>query len=305
MRCLEGLPAPGSFPPPSAVTVGVFDGIHLGHHALLERTLACARELGGSAIVFTFREHPEVRLRGSAPPALQTVDERLRLIADRGFDGVVLADFTAELREMSPEEFHERVLLEGLGCRKLVLGFDSAICRGRSGTAEKFRQLGLDAERVDPVEIGGIAVSSSAIRQALSDGDMSLAATLLGRHYAVSGIVTRGAARGRDIGFPTANLLPPDRCLPASGVYAVRVTVGDREFDGVANLGTRPTFVENDAVQLEVHLLDFERDLYGQRIEVSFEHRIRGERRFSGADELRSQIERDIADARRLLRPTA
>lgn len=304
MRFHDGLPPAGSFDAPTAVTVGVFDGVHLGHRALLERTMARAREMGGEAVAFTFRQHPDLLLQGEAPVPLLLLEDRLRLIEKLGVDGLVLVEFTPDLRDMRAPEFLEDVLRARLGCRRLVLGFDSAICRRREGTVERFTALGLDAERIDRVHVGPVAVSSSVIRAALGRGAVEEAALMLGRPYRLHGAVVAGDHRGRELGFPTANLIPPPLCLPAPGVYAVHATLRGATHAAVANLGTRPTFGGEGRTWLEVHLLDSEGDFYGEELAIQFVQRLRGEQQFESKEALRRQIARDVQATRDLLAAT-
>jgi riboflavin kinase/FMN adenylyltransferase len=309
MRRLAGLPTPGAFSKPTAVTVGVFDGMHLGHRALLSRTGARAAEVGGELVAVTFTTHPELVLRGAAPPPLMTLEERLRLLAAAGADACVLVEFTPQVRDLDAETFARDVLAAGLSCRHLVLGHDSAICRGREGTVERFAELGkgfgFGAERIDPVIVDGMKVSSSTIRGALVRGDVALAARLLGRPHVLAGRVVHGDGRGRTLGFPTANLEVPPLCLPAHGVYACRLRWRGGEHAAVVNLGVRPTFGGSRPV-VEAHVLDFTGDLYGADVELAFVERLRAEQRFDSVDALRQQIAADVAAARtRLAAPPA
>ncbi len=301
MLRVDGIPAATTVHGPSAITVGVFDGVHRGHRALIARVLQRAREIGGVPIAITFREHPDALLRGRAPLPLQTLERRLRALAKLGIETTVVLDFTPELRDLDAAGFAERILRRGLGCERLVLGFDSAICSKREGTVERFRELGISAERVDKVVIDGVAASSSAIRSALEIGDVAQAAAMLGRPHAICGKVVRGRRRGHELGFPTANFTPPAVCLPAPGVYAAIAEVGGRRHLCVANYGTRPTVDAGPERWIEAHLLDFDADLYGQRLELAFVERLRAEQRFPSLDALKTQIDHDIATARRLL----
>ncbi len=308
MRVLDSIPENGG--EGSAVTVGVFDGHHLGHRKLLETTVARARERGIHSAVLTFREHPDLLLRGEAPPRLQTEEERMRGFEEAGIDLVLRLAFTPEFRDMEAPEFARRLLVGGLQCRALVLGFDSAICKGRSGTVDAFRRLGSElgftAERADAVLVDGDPVSSSRIREALRAGAVGRAALLLGRPFTFEGIVGEGARRGRTLGFPTANLSLPDLALPKPGVYAVTASPGtggekEERLPGVCNLGPRPTFEEERGGLAEVHLLDFDGDLYGKRLRIAFHARIRGIHAFPDTEALAARIRRDLDEARRLL----
>lgn len=285
---------------PSAVTVGVFDGVHVGHAALLARTGERARELDGPSVALTFRNHPDAVLRPTEPTPLATLDERLAAIDHCGIDIACVVDFTPEVRDMTAARFKDEVLEQGLGCRGLVLGFDSAICSRREGTVERFSELGIAAERIDRVLVGDTVVSSSTIRGALLSGDVTNATTMLGRPHRLCGTVIEGDARGREIGFPTANLAPPDVVVPARGVYAVHAHVDGHTHDAVANIGTRPTVGDGSTVLIEVHVLDFAGDLYGTDLQVSFIERMRDEQHFASIDELRARIAADVDEARAL-----
>src|SRR5690606_18946671 len=230
--------------------------------------------------------------RGAAPPELVSVPHRLRLLRRAGVQRLVLLDFDERLRDMTAEEFATRVLHRALRCRGLLLGFDSRLGRNREGTPERFAELGAHlgfvVRKSKPVLVDGEPVSSSAIRDAIARGDLQRSARLLGRYPSAFGVVVRGDARGRGLGFPTANLIPQDTVLPPHGVYAVHVIHQGEAHPAVANLGRRPTFAGPGAAPavLEVHLLDWDGDLYGATIEVSFIAFLREERRFSGTEAL-------------------
>ena len=291
----------------SVVSVGVFDGIHRGHQAILEANLGVARELGAVATVVTFRRHPKHLLLGRAPRTLTTLEHRLELFARAGIEHTVVLNFDQALRNMPVEEFCRELCVQGLAVRRFVLGFDSKFGHDREGTPAALRELGFDVDVVPEVVVRGRAVSSTAIREAVELGDLAAATGMLGRPVSVFGRVVRGDGRGREIGFPTANLDLHHELHPPSGVYACRVyhrTGGDRDaHDGVANIGFRPT-VTDEPVSLplvEVHLLDFDSDLYGERLELEFVARLRGEKRFAGLEELAAQIGRDVTETRRVL----
>ncbi len=292
----------------SVVAVGVFDGVHLGHQRLLHQLLEMSSALQGVPTVITFGNHPDSVLHGQSPPLLVSVPHRLRLLRRAGVQRLVLLTFDARLQNMTPREFAERVLVQSLRTRGLLLGYDSAIGKDRAGTPQRFRELGdefgFEVRTGTPFEVDGQAVSSTAIRAAIAGGDLALAHRYLGRFPGALGTVVRGKARGRSLGFPTANLVPQAAVLPPAGVYAVEAIVDGRTFPAVANLGTRPTFADGDAqdVVLEVHILDFDGDLYGRDLEVTFRRRLRAERRFDDVEALRRQIAQDVVQARACLR---
>ncbi len=305
MRLLDGRPVQGAVEGPSAVTIGVFDGLHLGHRRLLERTRAAAAALGGEAIVVTFKEHPDALLRGRPPERLRSEEDRLADLAEAGADTVVRLVFDEALRAMEPAVFAREILVETLHCRRLILGFDAAICRDRTGTAAVFaalgRDLGFRVERVEPVLVDGAPVSSSRIREELRAGAVERAARLLGRPWSFAARVVRGDGRGRRLGFPTANVPLPELVLPAPGVYAVFAAWEGESAPAVCHLGPRPTFGEQGPGRAEVHVLEGEPDLLGRRLRIAFVRRLRGIRRFGGEEELARAIAADAAAARRFL----
>ena len=292
----------------SVVSVGMFDGVHLGHRAILAANVERARELGAVPTVITFRRHPKRVILGRAPRTLTTLEHRLELFGREGIEHSVVLNFDAALRELSAAQFCQEIAVEGLGVRRFVLGFDSKFGHDREGTPEFLRRIGFPVDVVDKVLIAGRAVSSTAIREAVELGDLPAAAVMLGRPVSVLGRVVRGSSLGHKIGFPTANLDLHHQLHPPTGVYACRVhhlakEGPRRSFGGVANIGFRPTIVQSPPTrpEVEVHLLDFEGDLYGERIELEFVERLRGEQRFSGIDELARQITRDVQRAREVL----
>lgn len=292
----------------SVVSIGVFDGVHLGHRAILEANAELARELGAVPTVVTFRRHPKLVILGRAPRMLTTLEHRLELFRRAGIEHAVALPFDEELRALSAEEFTDRLLVGGLGARAFALGFDSKFGNGRRGTPELLRALGHRVQVVDKVVVRDRAVSSTAIREAVELGDLDGAEAMLGRPVSVVGRVVHGDARGRGLGFPTANLDLHHELHPPVGVYACEARVlGDGEPQGpreaVANIGFRPTVGGAlPAVPLvEVHLLDFTGDLYGRRLELAFRARLRGEQRFAGLDELRAAIAEDCRRARAVL----
>lgn len=294
-----------------AVTVGVFDGLHRGHLRLLRHLVGAAGRWGAEPAVVTFEPHPDAVLLGAAPPLLCDPAERLARLEQAGVRHAVLQRFDPVFAAQTPEAFVDR-LRRGRELAGLVMSPDSAIGRGRAGTPERLRELGRERGfRVDvvrPVERAGAMVSASRIRAALAAGRLPEARRMLGRDPAVTGRVVRGDARGRLLGYPTANLaFDAPVALPADGIYTVMVTWGGpdalrpaRTAGGVASLGVRPTFEPGDRT-LEVHLFDVDDDLYGERLRVGFLRRQRAERRFSSAAALVAQMDRDAALARRVL----
>lgn len=286
-------------------TIGVFDGVHLGHRAILDRTLSWARTERRPAVLVTFSVHPDLVVRGRAPELLLSLDHRLREIERAGIDAALILSFDVRLRELSAEEFAERILAGSLGVRGIVLGHDTAVGKDRRGNAALLdalgARLGFEVQSVGEIAIDGAVVSSTRIRDALRRGDLGTARQLLGRAPSLLGTIVHGDGRGRSIGFPTANLDTESECPPADGVYAVLALHGERRLRGLCNVGLRPTF-DGRRRCVEVHLLDFDEELYGTTLEVVFLQRLRDERRFAGPDELRAQIGLDRAAAEEVFR---
>jgi riboflavin kinase / FMN adenylyltransferase len=302
MRIVRGL---ASAPPdagPSAVALGTFDGVHLGHRAILGTALARARAVSVEAVACTFDPHPmEVLQPDRAPLPIMPLEERLQLIGDLGVDAVVVLPFTRELAAIEPEAFVKDVLLSRLHAREIVVGYNHRFGRGARGDARLLEELagrlGFLAHVVPPMTVDGAAVSSTEIRAALQRGDVSAAARWLGRPYGIAGMVTSGAGRGRTLGFPTANIAPDRTLLVARGVYRGQVMVEGASHTAVVNVGVRPTFGET-ALAVEAHLLDFTGDLYGRTVRLDFLDRLRDEMRFGSVEDLKAQVARDIAAAR-------
>lgn len=288
----------------SWLTIGAFDGIHLGHQFLFSHLVQSAHQDGARAVILTFDPHPAVVLRGlSTPYLLTTHSEKLAIIANHGLDAVVTLPFSTELAALSADEFMQ-MICQALQLKVLCVAKGFALGKDRIGTQDYLAQLGktLGYRMVDlPVlETDGVKISSSLIRRYLQEGDVARANSLLGRSYSVSGIVTHGEGRGRNLGFPTANVTPSEwRLLPARGVYACRAIYKHQSYLAVTNIGMRPTFTEGKvASRLETHLLDFNGDLYQQEVQVEFIKRIRDEKKFSSIQELIDQVQADISQTR-------
>ncbi len=292
--------APGR---PCALTVGVFDGVHLGHRHLIDALKARAAQRGLASAVVTLHPDPVQVLRPDLRVAYVTsLEERIELLRATGVDAVAPLTFTSEVAELSAHDF-VRLLHETLDMRFLLMGPDHAFGRGREGTpqrvAEIGAELGFDLDTLpQPLEGTSGAVSSTSIRRALADGDMELAARLLGRPFAVRGPVVRGNERGRTIGFPTANIaVTPDRALPAYGVYVTRAHVGGRTYPSATNIGVNPTF-DDARPSIETYIHDFEGDQYGRELRVEVLHRLRGETKFESIEALVASIAADAQAAR-------
>ncbi len=307
MRILEGDPTTWPDPPQlgMAVTIGNYDGVHLGHQTVLADLAERAAALGGiPRAVLTFDPHPVTLMAPErAPGLLTTIEQRIEILDYLGVETVGVLPF-AQVRMMSPEQFVCDVLACGLGARVVAVGSNFRFGHDRVGDIESLRAggaaLGFDVDVVPLLEGDG-PVSSSSIRNLIALGDVAAARQALGRAFELRGKVVGGDRRGRSIGFPTANVsLPVGMAIPMRGVYAARTRVGSHLFPSVVNIGVRPTF-GGDRELIETHLLDFEDELYGQTIGVLLEHRLRGEQKFAGIDELVVQIESDVEEARRVL----
>jgi len=300
-RGLEGLE--GKFDSP-VITLGNFDGVHRGHLEIFESLKDFATNRGADAVVFTFEPHPVKVLRPELGPSLiTTLSEKLKLIKDAGIDAVILADFTKEFAAQHPASFVEEILCDKLDIQMAVVGHDFTFGRGKEGTIEflskKGAAAGFDVHVVDALKINGEIVSSTKIRRHITDGDVSLAALLLGRPYSVEGRVVRGDDRGKHLGFPTANIETYGELFPGNGVYAVNVELGGKTMPGAANVGTRPTFDKKERT-IEVHIIDFNGSIYGESLRLAFLDRIRGEIAFSSPETLSIQIQKDVELAKEI-----
>lgn len=291
----------------TVVTVGTFDGVHRGHWAVLQEIRRRAAATGRRSVLLTFDPHPLRIVRpGHAPPLLTTPIEKKEILAESGLDYAVFLAFTPELSRYEPRRFVTEVLVGRLGVDELVIGHDHGFGRGRSGGVGTLRsigeELGFAVDVVPPVTVGGEPISSSRIRAALRAGDVEAAERALGRPYAVRALVVRGEGRGRQLGFPTANLAVPssDKLLPATGIYAVHATTRASSHGGALHLGPRPTFAGSPPT-IELHLLDYDGDLYGEEVRVDFVRRLRDVRPFDGVGALIAQMREDVEEARRAL----
>ena len=296
--------APGR---PSAVTIGVFDGVHRGHQHLVASLCERARAEGLAAVALTFNPHPRTVLRpGSAVTYLTSLEERVELLQALGLDAVGVLAFTSELAQLSPRDFLA-LLVDELDMRLLMVGPDFAMGRNRSGTIGVMRQvgeeLGFNVEVAPLLAEDGEKVGSSSVRQALSQGDVALVARLLGRPFSLRGPVVAGDRRGRTLGFPTANIaIGLDRALPEYGVYVTRAFVGETAYESCTSIGIRPTFDVEPRPTVETFILDFDEDVYGQEMRIDLLERLRGELKFESVDDLVAQMHRDIEDTRAYFR---
>jgi len=288
----------------SVATVGVFDGLHLGHQAILDRLRDAAARRALPAVCLTFSRHPRSVLRGEAPRQILSLEHRLELLARQGVDDALVIDFGPDFAALTAEDFVEELLVRRLGCRELVIGHDTAVGRDRRGDAEWLgaagQRYGFRVVAVGGVSVNGETVSSTAVRAAIAQGDLRHAERLLGRPVSVLGTVVHGQGRGGSLGFPTANLEVRSEAFPPLGVYAVRVLTADGPLPAVMNYGLRPTFQQDTRhAVFEIHVLDrSDLHLYGQNLEVELVEFLRREQRFESVAELVAQIARDCEAAR-------
>jgi len=287
------------------LTLGNFDGVHLGHQRIFEDLREEARRIDGEAVVFTFDPHPlQILDPQKCPPAITPFKQKLMLLEKLGIDVVIVAAFDLDLANLTPEAFVKGVLVDKIGAKKILVGYNYFFGKNRRGNVEMLKRLGqkygFEVKVVDAMAVNDIPVSSSKIREFIQSGKMPEAAQLLGRNYLLIGKVIWGADRGKKLGFPTANLEVLNGLYPKTGVYAVEVIMGDKTYPGVADVGYNPTFGENP-LSVEVHILDFARDIYGEEIQLIFHERIRDERAFENPESLAQQIRKDIDAARKIL----
>ncbi len=305
MRIIRGVKNLNLKFPSPVVTLGNFDGVHLGHQAIFKKVVERGREIKGTSIAFTFEPHPlKVLAPERSPKLLNTFHAKMRLIEAAGIDVVICADFSRSFAEQNPEEFVRNVLHDRIGAREVYVGYDYAFGKGREGSIDFLKKMGgeygFHVGVVDAVRVDGIVVSSSLVRELVSTGKVSEASRFLGRYYAIEGDVVPGARRGRTLGFPTANIHTPNELIPGYGVYAVLADVDGRRLKGAASIGVRPTFGGGPA-SIEVYLFDFEGDLYEKKMAISFVERLRGEEKFPDAESLVRQMQKDVEQARKVL----
>ncbi|MFI5293982.1 MAG: bifunctional riboflavin kinase/FAD synthetase [Thermodesulfovibrionales bacterium] len=289
----------------SILTLGNFDGLHLGHQELVRMIIRRARETGALSMVVTFRPHPlKILAPEKCPPLISIYEEKIKLFERLGIDVLVKIPFTLEFSAMPPEDFVRDVLCGTLGAKEIFVGYNYRFGKGRKGDIRTLRSLGekygFAVREIEQIAFGGEVISSTKIRTLLREGDVEHAAKLLGRTYAITGIVVKGDGRGKGLGFPTANIAPKHSIIPADGVYAVRLIVREKVYDGIANIGMRPTF-NKKVLAIEVHVFDFNEDIYGEDISLYFIRKIREEKKFKGAEALVTQIKSDIETAKEIL----
>ncbi len=290
------------------VTIGNFDGVHLGHLPILKRLVEEAHRENRKALVITFDPHPKKVLHPDISPfyLITSLDEKIKLLEDIGIDGLILITFNLEFSKITAEAFVNQILWHKLHIRKIFIGHDYAFGKNKVGNVafltNKGKKLGFEVDVFNAVKSGDEAISSTRLRYAILNGNVKAAAMLLGRPYNVSGVVIPGKRRGGILGIPTANIKPDKELLPSQGVYAVIVDLGDKRLQGALNIGFNPTF-SDDELSVEVFLLDFSGDIYGKRLNVLFIDRIREEIKFATTEQLVEQVKNDIDQVRSILKP--
>ncbi|VAX31591.1 FMN adenylyltransferase / Riboflavin kinase [hydrothermal vent metagenome] len=291
------------------VAIGNFDGVHLGHQAIIAETIERAKQNDGTAVVLTFEPHPRRHLNPEKTfKLLNTFQIKARLIEGFGIDVTYVTEFNKAFAELSPEGFAKKFLHEKIGCKEVVVGKNFRFGKDQKGTLDDLirygETLGFKVISPEPVKVEGYVVSSSEVRKQLMEGNVALAAKMLGRHYIVEGKVIRGDDRGAALGFPTANLRLPNELIPKEGIYAARADFLKTDGYGTKNcvvyIGSKPTFGQN-TLSLEVHVLDFEKDLYEKRLRVALIDWVRGDERFESAEALSVQIQKDVDKTREIL----
>ncbi len=291
------------------ITLGTFDGIHLGHKEIIEAVVQKATEFGGRSLLITFSPHPrKVIPGGNEIKLLSTLSEKKKIIETFGMNNLLVIQFTKEFSQQTPEEFVDKYLINGIGVKEIVIGYDHHFGKGRGGNIEilkkKGKEIGFKVTAVPEYKIDDIIVSSTKIRKDLIVGDIVKANKMLGRFYSFEGLVVPGDKRGRELGFPTANLLVEneDKLLPATGIYAAECIVEGKKHKALLSIGSRPTFHEAGEIIPEVYIFDFNKQIYNQTIQVNVVDRIRGEEKFSSAEELVEQMKKDQETGLKILK---
>jgi riboflavin kinase / FMN adenylyltransferase len=290
------------------LTIGTFDGVHSGHQKILQTLFTIAKERKTDPIVLTFDSHPRKVLYPATPPRiLTTKSEKIKAIVECGINNIIMLQFTKAMANMHADEFLNKMIIDKIGLAHLVIGYDHAFGKNRDGNFsflnEMSKKLGFEITRVEPRNYHSAPISSTWIRAELEDGNISFANTLLSRRYSLFGKVVKGVGRGAKLGFPTANLIPedPDKVIPKDGVYAVKTVINNSiKKDGMLNIGTNPTF-SNTERTIELNIFDFERDIYGEILEIDFYERLRDEVKFDSPEFLKEQLSKDKKSAQGIL----
>ncbi len=305
MQIIQGLDQlTRQFPYP-VVTLGNYDGVHLGHQKIFNQVIETARHKSGTAIIFTFDPHPLMVLSpSSCPPLLNTYRRKMELFESYGIDVVITAKFTRAFAATPPEDFVKDILVDGIGVKEIIVGYDYAFGRGKQGTTDALKEHGrihdFQVTVVPAYTQGDEVISTTRIRELVREGEMEKVARMLGRTYATEGIVVPGDHRGKSLGFPTANIDPHNQIFPKRGVYVIQIERGGERLDGVLNIGTNPTFGEG-RMSLEAHIFDFDEDIYGEFVRILYKKRLRDEVAFKSKEALIAQITKDVDEAKRIL----
>ena len=289
----------------SVITIGTYDGLHLAHRQVIDKVTGLAKEKGFRSFIVTFEPHPQEVLKNKTPDIklLTAIDEKLRLFEKAGVENVLIIKFTEEFSKTDAREFYEKYIYGGIGLGDLVIGYDHLFGRNREGSFETLKSLGqefgFNIHRVEEIDVDGKPVSSTRIRYALAEGNIEEANKLLGYEYGFDGIVVEGDKVGRTIGYPTVNLKPvkENKVMPKEGIYCVRVIHNGTEYYGMMYHGYRPTLSEGIKRALEVHIFDFDKTVYGEKLTISFLVRLRDDKKFSSKEELIAQIDKDKEDS--------
>ena len=292
----------------SVVTLGTFDGLHLGHQQIVNEVIRKARELNGRSFLLTFEPHPRKVIPGrNDVKLLSTLKEKIEILETMDLENLFVINFTAEFSKQTPEDFVKKYLISGIGLAEIVIGYDHHFGKGRDGNFELLQNLGkknsFSVTLIPEYSINGETISSTKIRNALLDGDVFKAAQMLGRNYSFEGTIVRGDGRGRKLGFPTANISvqDEDKLIPAKGIYAAECFVDNEKHKGLLSLGSRPTFHKDGEIIPEFYIFDFDNDIYDKTMRVELIDKIRNEEKFNSVDELIIQMKKDEETGRKIL----
>lgn len=289
------------------VTIGMFDGVHAGHRAILQQLEESKKQCNGESVLLTFWPHPRIFFeKTDGFSTLTTIEEKLQLLEQTGLDACVVLPFSKEFASLSPEEYIQTILVNGLKAKKIVIGYDHKYGKNGLGTFELMKQYGrtnnFDVEEINAFSFNSDAVSSTKIRRFIYEGNIEKANQFLSYDYFLQGLVVSGSQIGRTIGFPTANIQVNSeyKTIPATGVYAGYSIINDKKYKAVINIGCNPTISTNNTISIEVHLVDFQQDLYDKNLRVSFERRLRDEQKFDSLENLKKAIQRDVDSVREM-----
>lgn len=293
----------------AVVTTGTYDGVHLGHETIIKHLKKIAKKNNGETVVLTFHPHPRMVLQEKSDiKLLGTIEERINLLKDAGVDHLIILPFTKEFSRISSLEFVRDILVNKIGTKKLVIGYDHHFGRNREGSFEHLKEFGpmygFEVEEIPAIDVKDVNISSTKIRVALAKGDLITAKEYLGRNYSITGIVIAGDKIGRLIGFPTANIKIKEsiKLIPEIGVYAVNIFHKNSKYKGMLNIGYRPTIGHQNGISIEVHIFDFNNNLYEEELKIEFISRIRKEKQFKDVNQLKGQLERDLTNCKKILR---